>query len=274
MSPSRVTFEALSFADELEVDPSLLRRLLVSLIEHALRRAPEGTKVILVVSPRPDCTEFRVADEGAPLPLDTRKRVFAPPAVGQHEHGLALTSCRLVAEAEGGCLWIADTATGAVVCLALPTAASSSHRGPARSQSGTQLRAGCGGPETAGRSILVVDDEPLIRTFVSRALKDEGYEVSEADCAELAMDRLMAGPPPAALLSDVGLPGASGADLVRQAKLLNPRLATLLMSATPKHALVREGVIKAETELLQKPFAIADLFARIDKLFSTRRAVG
>lgn len=53
MSSSSVTFEALTFADELEVDPRLLRRLLVSLIEHALRRAPDGTKVILVVSPAP-----------------------------------------------------------------------------------------------------------------------------------------------------------------------------------------------------------------------------
>lgn len=268
-----MTFEALTFADELEVDPNLLRRLLVSLIEHALRRAPDGTKVILVVSPRADCTEFRVADEGAPVPLDTRKRVFAPPAVGQHEHGLALTSCRLVAEAVGGRFGIADTTTGAVVCLALPTAASSSHRVTNRAQSGIQLRGGGGGRETAVRTILVVEDEPLIRSFISRALKDEGYEVSEADCAELAMDRLMAYSP-LLLLSDVGLPGASGADLVRQAKLLNPRLATLLMSATPKHALVREGVITAETELLQKPFAIADLFARLDKLFSTHRAVG
>jgi DNA-binding response OmpR family regulator len=117
------------------------------------------------------------------------------------------------------------------------------------------------------QTILVVDDEPLIRTFVTRALKDKGYGVMEADCAERAIDCLLVRHQQLALLlSDVGLPGASGADLVRQAKLLNPSLPTLLMSATPKQWLVGEGVMREGTDLLQKPFLTADLFAKLEKL--------
>jgi DNA-binding response OmpR family regulator len=121
------------------------------------------------------------------------------------------------------------------------------------------------------QTILVVDDEALIRTFVSRALKYEGYGVIEADSAERAMERFMLRQQPLALLlSDVGLPGASGADLVRQARLLDPRLPTLLISATPKHSLVREGVIREGTDLLQKPFSSADLFTKLEKLLPRR----
>lgn len=153
------------------------------------------------------------------------------------EGTFGLTSCRLLAEAQGGRFWIAEAATGGVVCVALPTAAAPSRPGPARTKSGAQLRVGYSEPAVTPQTILVVDDEPLIRTFVSRALKERGYGVIEADCAERAMDRLMLRQQPLALLlSDVGLPGVSGAVLVRQAKRLNPRLPTLLISITPKRS--------------------------------------
>lgn len=262
-----VTFEVLAFADELDADPSLLRRVLVSLIEHAMRRAPDGTSVTLVASPRPGFVEFRIADEGFRLAPDTRQKELVPRAVGLPERGLGLTYCRLVAEAQGGRFWIGETATGGVVGVALPTAAVRSRPGPARTKSGTQLRAGNLGPEATPQTILVVDDEPLVRAFVSRALKDRGYGVIEADSAERAMERLMFRRQPLALLlSDVGLPGVSGADLVRQARLVKPGLPTLLISATPKQSLVRDGVIREGTDLLQKPFSIADLFAKLEKL--------
>jgi DNA-binding NtrC family response regulator len=117
------------------------------------------------------------------------------------------------------------------------------------------------------KTILIVDDEPSLRTFVSCALQNRGYRAVEADCAERAMDWLMARHLPLALLlSDVGLPGASGADLVRQARLLNPSLPTLLMSKIPRQSLIRDGVIRETTELLQKPFSLEDLFASLESL--------
>jgi CheY-like chemotaxis protein len=264
--PRGVTFDALAFADEVSADPSLLRQLLLTLIEHAVQRAPDGTSVTLLVSPRPGRVEFRVADQGPPLSPDTRQKVFAPNAFGVQQNGLGLTYCRLVAEAHGGNFWIVETDAGAVVCVALPTAAVSSRRGAARTKSGTQPRAGHVAPEAAPQTILVVDDEPLIRASLARALLDRGYGVIEADSAARALEYLKLRQQPALLLSDVGLPGVSGAELVRQAKLLNPTLPTLLISATSKQSLVREGVIGEETDLLQKPFSSADLFAKLEKL--------
>ena len=265
--PRSVTFDALAFADEVSADPILLRRLLVSLMDHAMQRAPDGTTVTLLVSPRPGHVEFRIADQGSRLAPDTRQKVFAPDAPGLQTHELGLTHCRLVAEAHGGNFWILETATGAVVCVALPTGAAPSRRGPVYTKSGTQPRAGDPELEAAPQTILVVDDEPLIRGSVARALNRKGYWVIEADSAGRALEHLMIRhQAPTLLVSDVGLPGVSGAELVRQAKLLNPTLPTLLISATSKQSLVREGVIDEATDLLQKPFSSAELFAKLEKL--------
>jgi CheY-like chemotaxis protein len=258
-SARHVTLDALVFGGALEVDAGVVRPLLTSLLDQALRRAPRGTSVTVVVSPRHGYTEIRIADEGS-----QKEHV---PGEGQRQNALDLRQSIRAAEAAGGRLWLPETANGTVVCLALPGGIAHDRAGPARKRSDTQLKATRVGPESTSRTIMVVDDEPLMRTFVSRALKDNGYGVIEADCAERAMDRLVLRPPSLALLlSDVGLPDTSGAELVRQARLLHPGLPTLLMSGTSKQSLVQDGVIRAGTELLAKPFSIAELLAAVERL--------
>jgi two-component system cell cycle sensor histidine kinase/response regulator CckA len=123
--------------------------------------------------------------------------------------------------------------------------------------------------------VLVVDDEPLIRAFVARALRGAGYDVLEAGSAERATELLaQEGGSLSLLLSDVGLPGASGAELAEHAQRDFPSLPTQLMSATPKHRLVSEGVLPNSVDLLQKPFEVADLLHRVEELVAPAAAVG
>lgn len=115
----------------------------------------------------------------------------------------------------------------------------------------------------AGR-VLVVDDEAMIRQFVVRALSLSGYEVIEATSAEQAMMMLEAEAHSLSLLlSDVGLPGASGADLAKYAQQRFPHLPTQLMSASSKAWLVSERVLREDVDLLQKPFTVAELLERV-----------
>jgi CheY-like chemotaxis protein len=291
----RVTLDALVFSDELELDPALLRRLLTDLVGDALRRAPAGTSVSVVVSRRGAFTEFRVADEGAGIAVQAPERIFKAGAGGLREVGAVLTLCRLAAEAHGGRLSIAETDRSTVVCLAFPSlvnpapetlagiqgaetlSATQGKRRFAPSESGTFTQAGELAAGAARPTVLVVDDEPLIRTSVLRVLKDAQYNVLEADCAERALALLKSRPVPISLLlSDVGLPGVSGAELVRQTHQLLPELPTLLMSASAKRALVADGVLEDNTYLLQKPFSIADLLAKVEELLTlpVRRMTG
>ncbi|HVY29637.1 MAG TPA: response regulator [Polyangiaceae bacterium] len=120
--------------------------------------------------------------------------------------------------------------------------------------------------------VLVVDDEPLIRLFVTRALKASGYDVVEAGSAERAKELLATdGSSLSLLLSDVGLPGVSGPELVEYAHRSFPNLPTQLMSATSKRWLVTERVLAEDVDLLQKPFKVADLLERLDGLMALRR---
>jgi len=136
-------------------------------------------------------------------------------------------------------------------------------RSPKRVHSEVRLRA----QPLARRRVLVVDDEPLIRLFVARALRAAGYEVIEADSAERAIELLRTeGDSLSLLLSDVGLPGASGAELVDHARRAFSSLPTQLMSATSKHWLVSQRVLKSDVDLLQKPFQLVDLLDRVDQL--------
>lgn len=281
-----VTLDALVFSDVLEADVGLLRRLLARLVGDAVSRAPAGTSVSLVVSPRDQYTEFRVADERAG---NAWEKVCAGDARGLGGDGLRLTFCRVAAEAHGGRLSVAESDAGTVVCLAFPsqvrTSAATqsgvdvpatsevteSERSLARRESGIYAQAEELPSTAAARTVLVVDDEELVRTFIARALKKKGNVVVEADCAERAVDILQAHQQSISLLlSDVGLPGLSGAELVRHASLLIPGLPTLLMSATPKEALVCAGLIATDTYLLEKPFAIADLLAKVEELLNSR----
>ena len=279
-----VTLDALVFSDVLEADAGLLRRLLARLVGDALRRAPAGTTVSLVVSPRGRYTEFRVADERTGILAETCENGCDADASGFRRDGFGLTFCRVAAETHGGRLSVTESDAGTVVCLAFP----SQVRTTAATQSGVDAAATNEETESEGSvarresgiyaqataappTVLVVDDEQLVRTFIARALKRKGNSVVEADCAERALEILRANQQRISLLiSDVGLPGVSGAELVRQAPLLIPGLQTLLMSATPKEALVCEGLLAIDAYLLEKPFAIADLLAKVDELLHSR----
>lgn len=115
--------------------------------------------------------------------------------------------------------------------------------------------------------ILVVDDDPLMLSFVVRALVSESYEVVEARDAETALQLLQArGADFSLLLSDVGLPGLSGPELLERAAFLEPTLPALLMSASSKDWLVRQGLLGPDQELLSKPFSLGTLLANVERV--------
>jgi CheY-like chemotaxis protein len=247
-----IWLDSVVFSERLEGDASHLRRLLIGLITVAIRRAPAGTNVCLVVSPREQVTEFRIADEGR----------------GSREDDSAIQFYRAAAEAHGARLSVTDTSSGTTMCLAFPAgvepaAADLPTRVPSRS--GTFVRGSDFATSAPPRTLLVVDDEPMIRSFIRRALNDRGYGVLEAGSAEDAFEILNARRSKISLLlTDVGLPGASGAELVRRARLIQPGLPALLMSASNPAVLAQLGVIENDTYLLQKPFDISDLLAKVE----------
>jgi PAS domain S-box-containing protein len=111
-----------------------------------------------------------------------------------------------------------------------------------------------------GRALLV-DDEELVRMSTADMLADLGFEVVEAGSAEEALRLLQNAPMPDVLVTDHLMPGMSGADLAREARLMKPDLPILIVSG---YAEV-EG-IAPDLPRLTKPFRNAELAERLADL--------
>jgi signal transduction histidine kinase len=112
----------------LSADADLLRRVLVNLVENALRYSPPSTKVTISASAIGDDVELRIADQGKGIPEAMRERVFQPfvqvesgeRVAERTSRGLGLSFCRLAVEAHGGKIWVEDASPGCAFCIRLP----------------------------------------------------------------------------------------------------------------------------------------------------------
>jgi signal transduction histidine kinase len=118
-------------------------------------------------------------------------------------------------------------------------------------------------PPTSGlETVLVVEDEPIVRLSIRDALQLKGYCVLEAcDTEEAVHCCTQYSGPIHLLISDVVMPGLSGQALADRLVVLRPDMRVLFMSGHPGDAVARHGVIPPGTAFLQKPFT-PDMLAR------------
>ncbi len=107
----------------------------------------------------------------------------------------------------------------------------------------------------APRTVLIVDDEPLIRDLARTLLAAEGWHVLEAGSAEEALSRFAEHETPIdLLLTDVSMPGLDGRELAKRLCALRPEMSVLFMSSYS-----RRDRLWSWSKFLPKPFARADL---------------
>lgn len=111
--------------------------------------------------------------------------------------------------------------------------------------------------------ILVVEDERLIRVTLRHTLGANGFDVLLAADAAEARSQFETSGGIDLLLSDMILPGATGADLAREFTAKDPNLHVLFMSAYPRDLLMAQGRITAEQPTLEKPFSEESLLAAV-----------
>ena len=117
-------------------------------------------------------------------------------------------------------------------------------------------------------TILVVEDDDLVRSMTVRLLRRSGYDTLDAATAEDAEARAHAhGPGVDLLLADVGLPRIGGPDLATRLTERWPALKVLFMSGLGLEAILEQGV-PIGAALLEKPFAPLTLIDRIDALLA------
>ena len=117
-------------------------------------------------------------------------------------------------------------------------------------------------------SILVVDDEKDTRELMARALSED-YQVTTAADAELALKALAADPTITLMLSDVRMPGASGMELLKQAKKSRPNLACILLTAYGTVDQAVEAMKDGADDFITKPVNLDQLEARVARALKT-----
>jgi two-component system, OmpR family, response regulator MprA len=118
--------------------------------------------------------------------------------------------------------------------------------------------------------VLVVDDDPGIRTAVGRALAFEGYEVAEAVDGADALDQIHAREPDAVVL-DVSMPGVDGLEVCRRLREQGKTIPILVLTARHEVTDRVAGLDAGADDYLVKPFALDELLARLRSLL--RRVV-
>jgi len=113
-------------------------------------------------------------------------------------------------------------------------------------------------------TVLVVDDDAMMRTLVGRTLRGEGFQVCTASGAPEACQVLgrLTGPLDL-ILTDVAMPGGMGPQLAGEARRARPGVRLLYMSSYSRKDLLGHGIDLGQDDLLAKPFMPAQLVERV-----------
>src|SRR5690606_3393905 len=112
-------------------------------------------------------------------------------------------------------------------------------------------------------TILVVEDEEMVRQLVCETLAAYGYEVLEAQSPAEALHLAATHPGIQLMLTDVIMPELNGRELAQQVAALNPATKILFMSGYTDDVVVRHGVLESGVNFLQKPFTVQSLTQKV-----------
>jgi len=120
-------------------------------------------------------------------------------------------------------------------------------------------------------TLLVVDDDAAVRSFLTRLLERNGYRVLAAEHPVAALTLVETFPDPIDLvITDVVMPGGNGPELVRALAAKRPGLPALYISGYADAVLTRHGTSPKASHFLQKPFSAPELLMRIRHILSRR----
>lgn len=257
------------------VDAGQLENALLNLCINARDAMPDGGRLTIATAnsslyaaaagekglPPGDYVTLSVTDTGTGMPPEVVSRAFDPffttKPIGQGT-GLGLSMVYGFAGQSGGAARIlSQPGTGTTICIFLPRHAGEAPRAEAASPS---LPPAVGAP--GGETILVVDDEPLVRMLVVDELLELGYTVLEAGDGASALKILNSPQPLSLLITDVGLPGGmNGRQVADAARLARPRLQVLFITGYAENAVLNHGHLDGGMHVMTKPFQI-DVFTR------------
>ena len=204
---------------------------------------------------------FSVTDNGCGMSEDVKARVFEPffttKPTGEGT-GLGLATAFGIVKQSGGYIWV-DSAPGAgsTFSVYLPPE-EAEQQNPAPEEPAVAET-----PESKGETILLVEDESVVRRLAHRVLTRAGYEVVEAESGPEALARYEQQGRVDLLVTDMVMPEMGGREVAESIAARQPDLRVVYMSGYTADEVFRQALPAAKNRFLQKPFAPDDLTAKV-----------
>ena len=203
-----------------------------------------------------------VTDTGTGMTKETIARAFEPffttKPIGQGT-GLGLSMIYGFArQSEGYAKIYSEVGQGTTVKLYLPR-----FYGDADRLDDEQRGLGTAHGTDAGEVVLVIEDETVVRDLVVEVLQDLGYQTIEAADGPSGLKVLQSAARIDLLITDIGLPGLNGRQVVDAARQQRPELKVLFMTGYAENATIANGFLEPGMQMITKPFAIDALMLRI-----------
>jgi PAS domain S-box-containing protein len=214
--------------------------------------------------PAGDHVDISVTDTGTGMDAETIARAFEPffttKPMGQGT-GLGLSMIYGFARQSGGYAWI-DSALGRGTTVHLCLPRFEGEAGTEETEGGTSEDATI---ET-GETVLVVEDEPVVRNLVVEVLGDLGYRAIEAVDGPSGVEIVQSAQRIDLLITDVGLPGLNGRQVADAARALRPDLKVLFMTGYAENAALVFGALDTGMSVITKPFTMDALATRVREI--------
>ena len=269
------------FQGRVPVSPGKAEQLILNLLVNARDAMPDGGHLLVTLGPldpalgaRSGWLELSVQDTGMGIPEHVRAHIFEPlftTKVHNGGTGLGLATVASIVREAGGQVHVeSQVGMGTTFRVVLPMLEAEEEGTGPMSEDAVQQPVVADGSPRAPR-ILLVEDDPRVRSSVLRSLQRYGYDVLEASDADQALDLSRRhGESIDLLLTDFNMPRMDGLELGRQVRLEGLDLPLLLVTGWADSARFRQSVDHDWDRLLEKPFTSRELRDKVDELLAER----
>ena len=260
-------------------DPNRLQQVVWNLLTNAIKFTPRGGQVQVILQRVNSHIELSVADTGIGIPATFIGQVFdrfsQRDSSSTRAHGglgLGLAICRQLVELHGGTIHASSPGEGqgATFSVELPISIMQVEAERARTHPTAEgfESDSVALPRLDGVHAFVIDDEPDARELLCRLLKDQGAVVTSFDSADSALTALKTSRP-TVLVSDVGMPGMDGYQMIRALRATEPRdsrIPALALTAFARAEDRKRSLLAGFQAHLAKPFDVAELILLVADL--------
>jgi PAS domain S-box-containing protein len=260
-------------------DPNQLESALLNLAINARDAMPDGGKLtIATANARLDDVKagtpvlvpgdyicLAVTDTGTGMSAEVASRAFDPffttKPIGQGT-GLGLSMIYGFARQSNGHVTIdSKLGQGTTVRIYLPR-----HHGDVADEPASAVKSA--EHAATGETVLVVEDEPVVRGVILEMLGEQGYRTIEAIDGLAGLRILQSNARIDLLVTDVGLPGMNGRQLADQARENRPDLKILFITGYAESVAIADGFLQPGMEMITKPFDLGNLSRRVRAMVS------